>query len=104
MVVGIDPLPVPGNASIHDPGMHAGAVRRIGSSKLPDRYTHDRRSEKGRASIIAHEALHARLRLGGHPAARRERNPACYDGFLRQVFNVTDVVDAQCSAIVRPSP
>jgi hypothetical protein len=61
-------------------------------------------SEKGRASIIAHEALHARLRLGGHPAARRERNPACYDGFLRQVFNVTDVVDAQCSAIVRPSP
>jgi Domain of unknown function (DUF4157) len=61
-------------------------------------------SEKGRGSIIAHEAMHARLRFGGHPAGRRERNPACYDGFLRQVFQVTDVADAQCTAIVRPGP
>ncbi len=63
-------------------------------------------SVKARASFLAHESAHAGLQFGGHPERlrRRHRNPACYGGFLRDVFGVTGITNDQCNATSQVPP
>lgn len=46
-------------------------------------------NDDGKASLLIHEAVHARFRFGGHPTSSlrgRGRNPNCYQGFVNQLY------------------
>lgn len=58
-------------------------------------------TDDGRASLLIHEAIHARFGFPGHPTstpAGRARNPGCYQGFVDTIYN-TGALPTDCAPL-----